>query len=104
MKKLEALETEMNQLNERVIRLETTRLVQTDLSITVDDLLKLPDSLRRTMIAITRLKEEQAEVVAKQTGSTRGMENIYLNQLVRMGYLEKVRRGRRVFFRTLRAI
>lgn len=54
------------------------------------------------MVAIAQLKEAPAEAIAEQTRRTRGMESIYLNQLARMGYLEKIKRGRRIFFRILK--
>ena len=56
------------------------------------------------MIAMATLKEAAPEEVAKETNRTRGLENIYLNQLERIGYLEKVRKGKRVYFRSLRVI
>jgi len=61
-------------------------------------LLKLPDSLRQTMLAMDRLKEASTEKVADTTGRSRSVESIYLNQLERMGYIEKFRKGRKVFF------
>ena len=62
-------------------------------------LLKLPDSLRQTMLAMDRLKEATTSGVAKTTGRSRSVESIHLNQLERMGYIEKFRKGRKVFFR-----
>lgn len=62
-------------------------------------LLKLPDSLRQTMLAMDRLKEASTSIVAKTTGRSRSVESIHLNQLERMGYIEKYRKGRKIFFR-----
>lgn len=62
-------------------------------------LMKLPDSLRQTMLAMDRLKEATTSGVAKETGRSRSVESIHLNQLERMGYIEKLRRGKKVFFR-----
>lgn len=62
-------------------------------------LLKLPDSLRQTMLAMDKLKEATTSMVAKSTGRSRSVESIHLNQLERMGYIEKFRKGRKVFFR-----
>jgi len=62
-------------------------------------LLKFPDSLRQTMLAMDRLKEATTGQVAGETGRSRSVESIHLNQLERMGYIEKFRRGRKVFFR-----
>ena len=62
-------------------------------------LLKLPDSLRQTMLAMDRLKEATTSGVANTTKRSRSVESIHLNQLERMGYIEKYRKGRKVFFR-----
>ena len=62
-------------------------------------LLKLPDSLRRTMFVMGRLGEATTERVARETGRSRSVESIHLNQLERMGYLEKYRKGRKIYFR-----
>jgi DNA-binding transcriptional ArsR family regulator len=61
-------------------------------------LLKLPDHLRKTALAIDRLGEGTADEVASVTGRERAVESGYLNQLVRMGYVRKRRDGRRVVF------
>ena len=62
----------------------------------------IPDSLRKTMMAILELKEATAEETASKTGRTRSLETIYLNQLARMGYLSRLRKGRKVYFKPLR--
>ena len=62
-------------------------------------LLKLPDSLRQTIFAMDKLKEATTSEVANETGRSRSVESIHLNQLERMGYLEKFRRGRKIHFR-----
>jgi len=68
------------------------------------DFMNLSDSLRKTMLAIARLREATPEEIAKETNRTRGLENIYLNQLERLGYVEKIKKGKRVYFRSLRII
>jgi len=72
--------------------------VPKDASINVY-LMKLPDSLRQTMLAMDKLKEATTMEVAKKTGRSRSVESIHLNQLERMGYLEKYRKGRKIYFR-----
>ncbi|MFQ6095399.1 MAG: winged helix-turn-helix domain-containing protein [Candidatus Bathyarchaeia archaeon] len=62
-------------------------------------LMKLPDSLRQTMFAMDKLREATTTQVAKETGRSRSVESIHLNQLERMGYLEKYRKGRKIYFR-----
>jgi hypothetical protein len=61
-------------------------------------LLKLPDSLKKTMFAMNVLKEASSPQVAEVTGRTRSVESFHLNQLERMGYLSKFRNGRKIIF------
>jgi len=61
-------------------------------------LLQLPNSLRKTMIAVLELGEATAEMVSEKTGRLRTSESGYLNRLVRLGYLKKRRVGRRTHF------
>ena len=68
------------------------------LPLDVDALLRLPDHLRKTAMAVGELGSATADQVAAQTGRTRAAESDYLNQLVKMGYLKKERKGRTVFF------
>lgn len=62
-------------------------------------LLKLPDTLRLSMVAMIKLKEATTSGVAQETNRSRSVESIHLNQLERMGYLEKYRKSRKIFFR-----
>jgi len=61
--------------------------------------LKLPDSLRQTVLAMERLKEATTIQVAAETGRSRSVESIHLNQLERMGYLQKFRSAKKIYFR-----
>ncbi|MFQ6075397.1 MAG: hypothetical protein ACE5Z5_04590 [Candidatus Bathyarchaeia archaeon] len=63
------------------------------------ELLELPDNLRKTALAMSALGEATAEEVAIKTGRTRNIESVYLNQLARVRYLEKARKGKKVFFK-----
>lgn len=67
-------------------------------TLDVMSLLSLPDHLRKTATVLCSLGEAAADEVAERTGRARAVESSYLNQLVRMGYLKKERRGRRVLF------
>ena len=62
-------------------------------------LLKLPDSLRLTMFAMDKLREGSALEVSKITDRSRSVESFHLNQLERMGYLARYRKGKKVYFR-----
>jgi len=70
--------------------------------VSVSDLLALPDSLRKTMLVVQDIGEGTANDVAKESGRTRNVETIYLNQLVRMGYLTRERKGRKIFFKQIK--
>jgi ribosomal 50S subunit-associated protein YjgA (DUF615 family) len=61
-------------------------------------LLRLPDHLRKTMIALAKLVKAKADDVAKITGRARAIESAYLNQLARMGYVKRERIKREVYF------
>ena len=68
-------------------------------ALDVMTLLSLPDHLRKSALAMIKLKRAMAEEVARETGRARAIESAYLNQLVRMGYLERAREGKRVYFK-----
>jgi Zn-dependent M32 family carboxypeptidase len=69
-----------------------------DSSLDAAVLLKFPDHLRKTMIALSRVIDGRADEVAKITGRARAIESGYLNQLVRMGYVKKMRRKHQIYF------
>lgn len=66
--------------------------------LSVGTLLKLPDHLRKTMISLSKLIEGRADEVANMTGRARAIESGYLNQLVRLGYVKKVRKKHQIYF------
>jgi DNA-binding transcriptional ArsR family regulator len=61
-------------------------------------LLSFPDHLRKSAMTLMKLGKAMAEDVARETGRARAIESAYLNQLARMGYVKKLREGRRVYF------
>lgn len=67
-------------------------------------LLKLPDSLRLTMSAMDKLKEASALEVSMITDRSRSVESFHLNQLERMGYLARSRKGKKVYFRIAKPV
>ncbi len=69
---------------------------------TLSSLLDIPDSIRRTLLAVEGLGEATAPEVAEKTERTRGIETIYLNQLARMGYLSRSKKGRKIYFKPVR--
>ncbi len=62
-------------------------------------LFKLDRNIRKTMVNVEKLGEATTYAVSKKTGRSRGRESFYLNRLEKMGYLEKSRRGKDVYFR-----
>ena len=71
--------------------------METD-SLDVMTLLSLPDHLRKTATVVSSIGRGTAEEISERTTRARAVESGYLNQLVRMGYLNKERVGRRVVF------
>ena len=63
------------------------------------ELLLLPDHLRRTFVTVAKIGEGDATTVSNHTGRCRAIESNYLNQLVRMGWLNKRRASRAIYFR-----
>ena len=101
-KKIRSIEERLAILEKMVISDKKAKGSNVRLSISVDDLLALPNSLRTTVMAIQDINEGTSLDVAKKSGRTRSVETIYLNQLVRMGYLTRERRGRKVYFRPIK--
>ena len=64
-------------------------------------LLRFPDHLRKTMIALSKVIDGRADEVANITSRARAIESGYLNQLVRMGYVKKMRRKHPIYFSIL---
>lgn len=67
-------------------------------SLDASVLLKFPDHLRKTIIALSKIIDGRADEVANITGRARAIESGYLNQLVRMGYVDKIRRKHQIYF------
>ncbi|MCX8169768.1 MAG: helix-turn-helix domain-containing protein [Candidatus Methanomethyliaceae archaeon] len=106
---LEKIEHELSAIKERLdeiiilqreilARLEGREPLKEGLEIDASLLLRLPDHLRKTMMALAKLVRARAEDIAKITGRARAVESGYLNQLVRMGYVRKEREGHEVYF------
>ena len=95
----------LNDLERRLKLLEQAILTQPSevkSGISTAQLLDLPDSLRKSLLAMQSLGEATADGVSEKTSRTRTLENIHLNQLVRMGYLSKVRKSRKMYFKLVK--
>jgi hypothetical protein len=62
------------------------------------EIFHLKDNLRHSLMAMLELTEATASHVAERTGRTRGMECLYLNELVSLGYLSKKKIKRKTYF------
>jgi hypothetical protein len=63
------------------------------------ELISLPDHLRKTFVIVASKGECDAVQVSNLTGRCRAIESNYLNQLSRMGWLNKRRISKAVHFR-----
>ena len=77
-------------------KMQPKKIIKTDPDLM--SLLSLPSTLRKTVIAIYKLKEATAEDLSGETRRLRAVESASANQLVRLGYLQKKREGRHVYF------
>lgn len=60
--------------------------------------LTIPDSLRKSLFAVSELLKATADEVCIRTGRHRSIENKYLNELVRSGWLNRERIGKKVYY------
>jgi hypothetical protein len=67
-------------------------------ALDVMTLLSLPDHLRKTAMILSKLGRATASQVSTESGRARAVESGYLNQLVIMGHVKKLREGRDVYF------
>jgi len=101
---LEKIRENLEKLNEKLdIIIDVQKAGQRDMmvpdaALDVMTLLNMPDHLRKTAINICRRGRATAEEIAEQTNRARAVESAYLNQLVTMGYIKKMRKGRKAYF------
>ena len=69
------------------------------LEVTNMELLTLPDHLRKSYTIVAAKGECDATIVSNKTGRCRAIESNYLNQLARMGWLNKRRVSKTIRFR-----
>lgn len=100
----------LSEINENIKQINVKLAKLTELKEPIDEvksglktldvmtLLSLPDHLRKTAIILCNKGQATADQVAKDSGRVRAIESSYLNQLVVMGHVNKLRKGRRVYF------
>ena len=100
--RIRRIEERLDVLEKLAKKLEPSSARSAPRSIGMNDLLSLPTSLQKTLLAIQELEVATSAEVSKRTGRDRTVETIYLNQLTRLGFLSKERRGHRYYFKVLR--
>jgi DNA-binding transcriptional ArsR family regulator len=60
--------------------------------------LTVPDSIRKSLFAVSKLASCTADEVSDITGRHRSIENKYLNELYRAGWLERERKGKKIYY------
>ncbi|MCW4009360.1 MAG: hypothetical protein NWF05_01910 [Candidatus Bathyarchaeota archaeon] len=71
------------------------------LEVSESELISLPDHLRRTYMIVLSKGECSAVAVSNTSGRCRAIESNYLNQLCRMGWLNKRRISKATHFRAV---
>jgi ArsR family transcriptional regulator, lead/cadmium/zinc/bismuth-responsive transcriptional repressor len=96
-RKIEYITETQNEILNALNQCEVKPVQKTEV-IDVVTLLSLPDHLRKTALVINKVQMATANDVAKKTKRTRALESAYLNQMVRMKFLTKVKKGHNVYF------
>jgi hypothetical protein len=98
---LDAIFGEMREIRYRLDDIQKTfsNRKSIPLKISSSELFLLPDHLRKTYMAVASKGECKAVTVSSLTGRCRAAESSYLNQLARMGWLERRRELKSVCFR-----
>ena len=100
--RIRKIEERLDSLEAIMTTMGTTSTKKDQQIINMSDLLTLPSSLQKTVLAVQELQEATASRVAEQTKRDRTVENIYLNQLTRLRYVSKERKGRKIYFKILK--
>jgi hypothetical protein len=91
---------EMQQINLRLDRLERSLSAWNPPTLNIPEakLISLSDHLRKTYITVASKGQCNANVVSISTGRCRALESNYLNQLCRMGWLNKHKASKSTVF------
>lgn len=66
--------------------------------------LTVPDTIRKSLFAVSQLGNCTADEVSEVTERHRSIENKYLNELVRSGWLQKKRSGKKIYYSLKKAV
>jgi|GEM_PF-852482 hypothetical protein len=99
---LEQIYKEMMSIRVRLDDIENnfSKINPPPMPMTESNLISLPDHLRKTYMIVMSKGECDAVQVSNLTGRCRAVESNYLNQLSRMGWLNKRRISKVVYFRS----
>jgi len=97
---LKALERRLQSLELRVGEIESSfnPIVEDKVAL----YLTVPDSLRKSLFAVSALSKATADEVCIRTQRHRSIENKYLNELVRAGWLKRERMGKKIYYSYLK--
>jgi regulator of replication initiation timing len=93
---LKAFERRLQSLERRVGEIESSfnPIVEDKVAL----YLTVPDSLRKSLFAVSALSKATADEVCIRTQRHRSIENKYLNELVRAGWLKRERIGKKIYY------
>ena len=97
---LKAFERRLNSLERRVEEIESNfnPIIEDKVAL----YLTVPDSLRKSLFAVSALSKATADEVCTRTERHRSIENKYLNELVRAGWLKRERIGKKIYYSYLK--
>jgi DNA-binding transcriptional ArsR family regulator len=93
---LNSINRRLQYLELRLSKIETCSPPQIDDKMAV--FLTVPDSIRKSLFAVSDLKSCTADEVSVITGRHRSIENKYLNELYRGGWLVRERKGKKIYY------
>ena len=96
------LEEKLKDLEYRTLKIENP------FNPAVDDrmgaVLAITYTMRKSLFAVVKLGKCTIDDVSIFTGRHRSVENRYLNELVRIGWLGKERKGKKIYFSAKKAV
>lgn len=96
---LKQAEVYLTDLEKILHSIKYEKLKLTELEVKRKEMEKsVPPAILKTYDVVIKLGEADAESVSKETGRSYPRESDNLNQLVRMGYLRKYKKGHRVIY------
>ena len=96
------LEEKLKDLEYRTLKIENP------FNPAVDDrmgaVLAITYTMRKSLFAVVKLGKCTIDDVSIITGRHRSVENRYLNELVRIGWLGKERKGKKIYYYVIKAV